>query len=111
LGGISGELEIPKSKPTLEIVLWKIDGFEKVGRTISQSINMPQDPPRVIKCWDDNVDADALQSSCPKPRHLFVSNYPWSLTSCRCIGSNDVLMGERFMRWMWRGRRWSVREL
>jgi hypothetical protein len=42
LGGIFGGLENPKSKPTLEIGLWKIDGFEKVGRTISQSINMPQ---------------------------------------------------------------------
>jgi hypothetical protein len=37
----------PKSKPTLEIGLWKIDGFEKVGRTISKSIIKQQDPSRV----------------------------------------------------------------
>jgi hypothetical protein len=32
---IQDELENPKSKPALEIGLWKIDRFEKVGRTIS----------------------------------------------------------------------------
>jgi hypothetical protein len=52
LGGIFCELENPKSKPALEIGLWKIDGFEKVGRRISQSINMPQDTPQVVKPWE-----------------------------------------------------------
>jgi hypothetical protein len=42
---IFGDLESPKSKPALEIGLCKIDRFEKVGKTISQSINMPQDQP------------------------------------------------------------------
>ena len=59
LGGIFGELENPKSKPALEIGLWNIDGFEKVGtREKNDPItNVPQDPPRVVKRWDDDADA------------------------------------------------------
>jgi hypothetical protein len=70
LGGISGELEISKSKSALEIGLWKIDGFEKAGSTFSQSINLPQDPPRVVKHWD--TDADVYLLIDPLQKDSFV---------------------------------------
>jgi hypothetical protein len=38
--------------------LWKIDGFEKVVEEENDpTTNMPQEPPRVVKRWDDDANA------------------------------------------------------